>query len=151
CGNSCDAYRRVVQPWFGLRIGSLQAQKLGTRVELHNSFPGAHGIYVERVFDGSPAANSGTKVGDVITKLDEVPLFSAQEFHNLVLDKTESTMQHCDVMPFEVSVLRPGNSFDFCATINAEVIDMSKQNRWPVPKTKWLYPDNKYDDERSLV
>ncbi|KAF7065582.1 hypothetical protein CFC21_071672 [Triticum aestivum] len=151
CLKHFDTFGRVVQPWLGLRIGSLQAQKLGTRVELHDSFPDAHGIYVERVFDGSPAANSGMKVGDVITKLDEVPLFSAQEFHKLVLDKTESTTQHGDVMPFEVSVLRPGNSFDFCATINAEVIDMSKQNRWPVPKTKWIYPDNEYDDEGPLV
>lgn len=41
--------RRVLQPWHGLRIGSLQAEKLCVREEVHDSFPHAHGIYVQKV------------------------------------------------------------------------------------------------------
>ncbi|KAM0910553.1 hypothetical protein ACQ4PT_014084 [Festuca glaucescens] len=161
CLKHFDIFGRVVQPWLGLKIGLLQAQKLGIREEVHDTFPQAHGVYVERVFDGSPAENSGIKVGDIITKLDEVALFTAQEFyvflfssifHEMVLDKTESTSQHGEGILFEVFVMRPSNRSEFRATINAKVIDMSKQNRWPVPETKWLYPDDQRDaDEMPLV
>uniref|UniRef100_A0ACD5YEY4 Uncharacterized protein n=1 Tax=Avena sativa TaxID=4498 RepID=A0ACD5YEY4_AVESA len=145
CLTHFDIFGRVVQPWLGLRIGSLQAQKLGIREVVHDTFPHAHAVYVEKVFDGSPAKDSGIKVGDVITKLNEVALFSATEFHEMVLDKTESTWRHGEGIPFEAFVLRPSDSSEFCTTIKAEVIDMSKINRWPVPKTKWLYPYDQPD------
>lgn len=74
-----------------------------------------------------------------------------------------------------MSVLRPCNGFEFRSTINADMIDMTKQNRffqthtttnlliflcqclpsslfhdrWPVPKTEWLYACN--DDEHDAA
>lgn len=150
CLKHFNTLGRVVQPWFGLRIGSLEAEKLRVREEVHDSFPKAHGIYVEKVSDGSPADDSGIKVGDVITKLDGSALFNAQEFHELILDKTESTLRHASLqhskqISFKVSFLRPSNGFESGATINA-VIKSSEQNSWPVPKTEWLYPADKRAD-----
>lgn len=109
-----------------------------------------------------PAADSGIKAGDVITKLDDFALSNAQKFHELILDKAESALRHGEGMHFTVSILRPSSGFEFCATISAEVIDTSeqnmsnqnksKENRWPVPKTKWLYPDDVRDaDMMPLV
>uniref|UniRef100_A0A453KVB0 PDZ domain-containing protein n=2 Tax=Aegilops tauschii subsp. strangulata TaxID=200361 RepID=A0A453KVB0_AEGTS len=89
-----------VQLSLGLRIGSLQAEKLHVREQVHDSFPNAHGIYVQMVSDKSPAADSGIKVGDVITKIDKLELFNAQEFHELILDKPKRILRHGEGMPF---------------------------------------------------
>ncbi|KAM3275392.1 hypothetical protein ACQJBY_044009 [Aegilops geniculata] len=164
CLNHFNEFGRVLQPWHGLRIGSLQAEKLCVREEVHDSFPHAHGIYIQKVVGGSPGADSGIKAGDVISKLDDFALSNAQEFHELILDKAESALRNGEGMHFTVSVLRPSSGFEFCATISAEVIDTSEQNmsnqnkskensvRWPVPKTKWLYPDDVRDaDMMPLV
>ncbi|KAF7058882.1 hypothetical protein CFC21_065855 [Triticum aestivum] len=131
CLKHFNEFGRVLQPWHGLRIGSLQAEKLRVREEVHDILPHAHGIYV-------------------------------QKFHELILDKAESAFRHGERMHLTVSFLRPSSGSEFCATISAEVIDMSeqnmssqnksKQNRWPVPKTKWLYPDDERDaDMMPLV
>ncbi|XP_048530298.1 uncharacterized protein LOC125509373 isoform X3 [Triticum urartu] len=133
CLKHFNEFGRVLQPWHGLRIGSLQAEKLRVREEVHDILPHAHGIYV-------------------------------QKFHELILDKAESAFRHGEGMHLTVSFLRPSSGSEFCATISAEVIDMSEQNmssqnkskqnsvRWPVPKTKWLYPDDERDaDMMPLV
>ncbi|XBI81315.1 hypothetical protein VPH35_090247 [Triticum aestivum] len=137
CLKHFNEFGRVVQLSLGLRIGSLQAEKLHVR---------------EQVSDKSPAADSGIKVGDVITKIDKLELFNAQEFHELILDKPECILRHGEEMPFTVCVLRPNsNGHEFPATINA-VIDSNEQNSWLVPKTKWLYPDDIRDaDKMPLV
>ena len=152
CLKHFNKFGRVVQLSLGLRIGSLQAEKLHVREQVHDSFPNAHGIYVQRVSDKSPAADSGIKVGDVITKIDKLELFNAQEFHELILDKPKRILRHGEGMPFTVCVLRPNsNGREFPATINA-VIDSNEQNSWLVPKTKWLYPDDIRDaDKMPLV
>ncbi|XP_062198920.1 putative protease Do-like 14 isoform X2 [Phragmites australis] len=151
CFKHFEIFGRVVQPWIGLRIGSLQGEKLSIREEIHDSFPCANGIYVKMVSDGSPAADSGIKAGDLILKLDGVALFNAQEFYELILDKTESALGHGEGMVFEVYVLRPSNGFEFCATINTEEIGMIKQNRWPVPEAEWVYPNPSMDDDDDLT
>lgn len=46
---NCGVCRRVVQPWLGLRIGSLQAEKLSIREEIHDTFPHTNGVYVKMV------------------------------------------------------------------------------------------------------
>ncbi|XP_044397517.1 serine endoprotease DegS isoform X2 [Triticum aestivum] len=152
CLKHFNKFGRVVQLSLGLRIGSLQAEKLHVREQVHDSFPNAHGIYVQMVSDKSPAADSGIKVGDVITKIDKLELFNAQEFHELILDKPKRILRHGEGMPFTVCVLRPNsNGREFPATINA-VIDSNEQNSWLVPKTKWLYPDDIRDaDKMPLV
>nr|XP_040246323.1 uncharacterized protein LOC109744893 isoform X2 [Aegilops tauschii subsp. strangulata] len=152
CLKHFNKFGRVVQLSLGLRIGSLQAEKLHVREQVHDSFPNAHGIYVQMVSDKSPAADSGIKVGDVITKIDKLELFNAQEFHELILDKPKRILRHGEGMPFTVCVLRPNsNGREFPATINA-VIDSNEQNSWLVPKTKWLCPDDIRDaDKMPLV
>ncbi|XP_044948085.1 serine protease Do-like HtrA [Hordeum vulgare subsp. vulgare] len=164
CLKHFNEFGRVLQPWHGLRIGSLQAEKLCVREEVHDSFSHAQGIYVQKVVGGSPAADSGIRAGDVITKVDDFALSNAQEFHELILGKAENASRHGEGMHFTVSVLRPSSGSEFFATINAEVIDASEQNmtnqnkskqnsvRWPVPKTKWQYPDDVRDaDKMPLV
>ncbi|OQU85276.1 hypothetical protein SORBI_3004G210300 [Sorghum bicolor] len=79
CFKHFEISGRVVKPSLGLRVGSLGAQKLSICEEIHRSFPHAHGIYVEMVLDGSPAALSGIKGGDLISTLDGVALSNAQE------------------------------------------------------------------------
>ncbi|XBI81317.1 hypothetical protein VPH35_090247 [Triticum aestivum] len=48
CLKHFNEFGRVVQLSLGLRIGSLQAEKLHVREQVHDSFPNAHGIYVQR-------------------------------------------------------------------------------------------------------
>uniref|UniRef100_A0A0E0IK09 PDZ domain-containing protein n=2 Tax=Oryza nivara TaxID=4536 RepID=A0A0E0IK09_ORYNI len=148
CLKHFDMFGRVVQPWLGLRIGSLKHEKLDIREQIHGSFSNTGGIYVKEVFDGSPAADSGINVGDVITKLDGVDLFHAQEFYELILGKSEDILRRDEEMLFKVSILRPSNGLTFRAIVNAEVVDMSRKNRWPVPKAEWLYPctDDRCDE-----
>uniref|UniRef100_A0A0D3H791 PDZ domain-containing protein n=1 Tax=Oryza barthii TaxID=65489 RepID=A0A0D3H791_9ORYZ len=110
----------------------------------------------QMVFDGSPAADSGINVGDVITKLDGVDLFHAQEaiegqnvlFYELILGKSEDILRRDEEMLFKVSILRPSNGVTFGVIVNADVVDMSRKNRWPVPKAEWLYPctDDRCDE-----
>ncbi|CAN6210800.1 unnamed protein product, partial [Urochloa humidicola] len=47
CFNHFEIFGRVVKPWLGLKIGSLQTQKMSIREEIHDSFPRTNGIYVE--------------------------------------------------------------------------------------------------------
>ncbi|CAL5088186.1 unnamed protein product [Urochloa decumbens] len=140
CFKHFEIFGRVVQPWLGLRVGSLGTQKLSICEEIRKSFPQAHGIYVEMVSEGSPAATSGIKVGDLISTLDGVALSNAQEFHELILDKAECALKHSQGMVFKVYVLRPSDCSGFVATVNGEEVAMTKQNRWPVPEVEWLYP-----------
>ncbi|CAL5064140.1 unnamed protein product [Urochloa decumbens] len=145
CFKHFETFGRVVRPWFGLRVGSLWAEKLSICEEIHNSFPNARGVYVEMVSDGSPAAACGIKVGDIISKLDGVALSNAQEFHELIWYKTESAVGFAEGM--KVCVLRPSDVCEFYVTLNAEVVDINKSNsRWPVPKPEWIYPSTNNDD-----
>uniref|UniRef100_A0A0D3H789 PDZ domain-containing protein n=1 Tax=Oryza barthii TaxID=65489 RepID=A0A0D3H789_9ORYZ len=126
----------------------LKHEKLDIREQIHGSFSNTDGIYVKEVFDGSPAADSGINVGDVITKLDGVDLFHAQEFYELILGKSEDILRRDEEMLFKVSILRPSNGVTFGVIVNADVVDMSRKNRWPVPKAEWLYPctDDRCDE-----
>ncbi|KAF8695377.1 hypothetical protein HU200_037609 [Digitaria exilis] len=130
CFDHFEIFGRVVQPWLGLRIGSLQGEKLSIREEIHDSFPHTNGVYVKMVSEGSPAKNSGIIAGDLILKLDGVALFTAQAFHELILEKTQCALRNGEGMVFEVYVLRPSNDFEFFATINAEEIDTRNKNRY---------------------
>lgn len=128
CLKHFEIFGRVVQPWLGLRVGSLRAEKLSICEEIRNRFPQAHGIYVEMVSEGSPAAISGIKVGDLISTLDGVALSNAQEFHELILDKAECALKCSEGLVFEVYVLRPSDCSGFVVTLNGEEVTMIKQN-----------------------
>jgi hypothetical protein len=70
------------------------------------------------------------------------------QFYELILGKSEDILRRDEEMLFKVSILRPSNGLTFRAIVNAEVVDMSRKNRWPVPKAEWLYPctDDRCDE-----
>uniref|UniRef100_A0A453KV95 Uncharacterized protein n=1 Tax=Aegilops tauschii subsp. strangulata TaxID=200361 RepID=A0A453KV95_AEGTS len=55
CLKHFNKFGRVVQLSLGLRIGSLQAEKLHVREQVHDSFPNAHGIYVQMILESKLA------------------------------------------------------------------------------------------------
>uniref|UniRef100_A0A0E0B3D6 Uncharacterized protein n=1 Tax=Oryza glumipatula TaxID=40148 RepID=A0A0E0B3D6_9ORYZ len=69
-------------------------------------------------------------------------------FYELILGKSEDILRRDEEMLFKVSILRPSNGVTFGAIVNADVVDMSRKNRWPVPKAEWLYPctDDRCDE-----
>lgn len=150
CLKHFEIFGRVVQPWLGLRVGSLRAEKLSICEEIRKSFPQAHGIYVEMVSEGSPAACSGIKVGDLISTLDGIALSNAQQFHELIFDKAECALKRSEGIVFKVNVLRPSDCSGFIATINGEEVAMIKQNRWPVPEVEWMYPSKNDNSDFTM-
>ncbi|CAN6217773.1 unnamed protein product [Urochloa humidicola] len=150
CFKHFEIFGRVVQPWLGLRVESLGAEKLSICEEIRKSFPQAQGIYVEMVSEGSPAAISGIKVGDLISMLDGVALLNAQEFHELILDKAECALKRSQGMVFEVYVLRPSDCSGFVATVNGEEVPMIRQNRWPVPEVECLHPSTNDNSDFTM-
>ncbi len=68
---------RVRRPWLGVRITSLEGSKT-----LREQFPGIeHGVVINTVEAGTPAAASELRPGDLVTAVDAVPLRNA---HDLV-------------------------------------------------------------------
>jgi serine protease Do len=79
-----DRAQRVVDDL--LRFGELQPLWLGMRLmtidpELaaREGYPVAHGVLVERVDDGSPAARAGVRSGDLVTAVDGRPVAARED------------------------------------------------------------------------
>ena len=79
-----DRAQRVVDDL--LRFGELQPLWLGMRLmtidpELaaREGYPVAHGVLVERVDDGSPAARAGVSSGDLVTAVDGRPVAARED------------------------------------------------------------------------
>jgi hypothetical protein len=52
------------------------------------------------------------------------------QFYELILGKSEDILRRDEEMLFKVSILRPSNGLTFRAIVNAEVVDMSRKNRF---------------------
>ncbi len=66
---------KVSRPYFGLHMAELTpewAEELGVPAD-------QKGVVVDKVYSGSPAADSGIEVGDIITKLDATEISNTKE------------------------------------------------------------------------
>jgi hypothetical protein len=90
-----------------LSVPTFEPAGLGVRVR-----PGAEGIEVTRVFDGTPAADAGLERGDVITTIDGAPVdgLGRDEFLELGLGPEGTTVElegfDADGEPFDAVVRR---------------------------------------------
>jgi serine protease Do len=74
----------VRPPWIGLDL-----QELTGDLMAHFGVPEEkRGVLVSDVYGESPAARAGFKRGDVILSLDGVPVFSPEEFHQILGEYT---------------------------------------------------------------
>ena len=62
-------------PWIGISVLELDAALRG-RIKS----PALTGIYIDDVFDPSPASRAGVRVGDILTKMDDQPILGVSDF-----------------------------------------------------------------------
>jgi M6 family metalloprotease-like protein len=77
--------RAVLTPWSRIKVGTGRIRTgLGVQVE-----PGkeGEGLTIERVNPGSPADRAKLKVGEVLLKIDDVPLTSPDQLRDLIESK----------------------------------------------------------------
>jgi M6 family metalloprotease-like protein len=77
--------RAVLTPWSRIKAGTGRIRTgLGVQVE-----PGkeGEGLTIERVNPGSPADRAKLKVGEVLLKIDDVPLTGPDQFRDLIESK----------------------------------------------------------------
>ena len=67
-------------PWLGFSVLELRAAWEGAADELEASAWPPHGVYIDDVFEPSPAAAAGIRVGDSLTSIDGHPLHSVSDF-----------------------------------------------------------------------
>jgi serine protease Do len=69
----------VKRAWLGLKV-----QDLTPRLAKQFGFDGSRGALVSDVIAGGPADNAGLKPGDIITRVNDQPAHTAQDFTNKV-------------------------------------------------------------------
>jgi S1-C subfamily serine protease/mono/diheme cytochrome c family protein len=62
-------------PWIGISVAELSAQR---RARMKS--PPLTGIYIDDVFEPSPASRTGIRTGDVLTKMDDHPILGVSDF-----------------------------------------------------------------------
>jgi serine protease Do len=62
-------------PWIGISVLSLSGEVRRRLTTVPKS-----GVYIDDVFDPSPAASAGLKVGDVLVQMGDQPMFSVYDF-----------------------------------------------------------------------
>lgn len=72
------------------------------------------GVHVERVLDGSPAARAGIRVGDVITRIDNIPVTGAPQLAERVRSGSPGS-------PISIQIDRAGQQLTLAATPTARV------------------------------
>jgi serine protease Do len=76
---SLKKHGRVVRGWLGVGI-----QEVDAEIAAALKLPVANGVLLSDIRAGGPAAKSGLRRGDVVTKLDGVPVTSVGQFRNSV-------------------------------------------------------------------
>ena len=113
-----DRAQRVVDDL--LRFGELQPIWLGMRLvtidpELaaREGYPVAHGVLVDRVDDGSPAARAGIVAGDLLTAVDSRPVASREDLSTAYYSVPPGTplllalRRGKETLKFAVAAIRP--------------------------------------------
>lgn len=93
-------YGLVQRGFLGVSIRNVD-QKLANELEL--DIPA--GVYVQEVIDGSAAREAGIEKGDVITRINKVPIGSASKLQEIVA-------QYRPGDKLSVTYLRKGNEYD---------------------------------------
>lgn len=70
---------RVVRGWLGVSI-----QNLSEDLAASFDYKGTDGVLVGQVQEGTPAAKSGIKQGDIIVKFNDAPVKNVNELRNMV-------------------------------------------------------------------
>ncbi|MEW6249059.1 MAG: trypsin-like peptidase domain-containing protein [Planctomycetota bacterium] len=71
----------VIRGWLGISF----SPSIPEDVEIFG-LPGPGGVFVERVLAGSPAADAGVQVEDVITHIDAVDVADTEQFRGIIAD-----------------------------------------------------------------
>jgi Do/DeqQ family serine protease len=80
------AYGKVRHGWIGLRVTNLSAE-----VVEESGVRFGNGVLITRVFSGSPAAAAGMRAGDVLTKVGQLPVGSADQYRAAIMSLTVGT------------------------------------------------------------
>lgn len=85
-------------PWLGLEL-----QELTAELRDHFGLPKKEGkgVLIREVVQGGPAFQAGLKRGDVLLTIEEMPVFSIQEFRNILAEFTSGD-------PLKVGLFRKG-------------------------------------------
>jgi serine protease Do len=118
---------KVTRGWLGIQPGEITPD-LAEAMQL----PDAHGVVVQSVVDGTPAAKYGLKQGDVIVRFNGEQVTDVQQFMFLVA----STKPETDV---DVAVLRAGDTRTLKVRL-AERNEETVADKGPGPTTD--SPDN---------
>ena len=113
-------YGKVHHGWIGLRVVDLNeetAAQTGVRF--------GQGIYVEHVFEGSPAKNAGLRKGDVMSRIGELPVGSLEQYRSAILSVTVGTR-------IEVTVIRKGSPVVAELTATKLPVSAAKQFAWQI-------------------
>ncbi len=96
---------RVTRGWIGITIQDVTGE-LAESFQMKN----ARGALVSDILPGGPAANSGLKVGDVVTEFEGHPIGLSSDLPPLVGQTTPGTRAH-------LLVMRGGKPMDLSVTI----------------------------------
>jgi Do/DeqQ family serine protease len=77
--NDLIRFGEVVMAWIGVNV-----QDMDEDLAAYMKIPGAHGVLVQAVEDGSPAQAAGIKAGDVILAIGDRAVPSTEEYIGLV-------------------------------------------------------------------
>ena len=112
---------RVRRPWLGLRMESLENASQGLR----DQFPGiTHGVFINTVEAGTPAAKGAVRPGDLLIAVDDVPLRYAHDLVRYVQRKNIG-------QTLRLAVIRKGEKIKASVTIEEQADPSSGRLRAP--------------------
>lgn len=102
-----------------------------------------HGILVQEICEISAEKCGGVVVGDIISELDGITLYSAAQFTAMLLDKMEVASNPQNTLTLQAVVRRPTDQTIFVAKLNVQDIasdecEGSFQNKWIWWKELWF-------------
>ncbi|TVT99132.1 hypothetical protein EJB05_55517 [Eragrostis curvula] len=104
------------------------------------------GVLVDRICDISTEKYGGMEVGDIITELDGVTVYSIAQFTSMFIDKMEAARGALNTVIVKAVVQRHRDKTTFVANLNVQeiasvVYDKTFQNRWMHYKSYGLGED----------
>ncbi|XP_004977360.1 uncharacterized protein LOC101761301 isoform X4 [Setaria italica] len=123
-------------PWLRIRVQALHTLDLDVLETICSKFARPpSGLVVDKICDTSTENYGGIEVGDIISKLDGVALYSVAQFTAMFLDKFEVALDTSDAVTLQAVVDRPTDKTTFVAKLNVQQVasnerNKSFENRW---------------------
>lgn len=134
CLEQFKIHGRFFKPWIGLKMINLYAASLEKLDRVVHKFPGTFtGVFVEEVISGSPAAYSGIRPGDVISRCNGRVVQSFLQLSEMILDYVEGVL--------EVGVLREETGEEMNLSIHVTEAAPYECHCWPIPEERWTITD----------